>query len=212
MRHLTSGSKQFQFSMFALAAVCSLSAIAASAQLPSKPSKSADASKTREFKYEEIPLRIPTTWNHLPNTSKLNKLEFEIAPVKGDSEPAHFYMSFVFQSQGPTEQMMNEWIEGYLPKGRKAKVSEGTFAKGKYTIVDVAGTLNRKGDSADEPPKAIPGRHLIAVVLTVEDDLRYFLTLSGPDKTVTAAAKAFRESFGGDVKKEKELKQSAATK
>ncbi len=45
----------------------------------------------------------------------------------------------------------------------------------------------------------------MGVILAVEGKGNYFLKMTGPDKTVSGAASAFRESFGGDAGNEKPL-------
>jgi gluconolactonase len=89
---------------------------------------------------------------------------------------------------------------------RKSKVTEGTSPQGKYTLVDITGTYNKPVGEAVEPTRPLPDARMLAAILHPKEDLHYCVILSGPKKTVTAAAKAFRDSFGADAKREKELK------
>ena len=74
-------------------------------------------------------------------------------------------------------------------------------------LVDVTGTYNKPiGPPIQQKTKAMPAARMLGVILAVEKKGNYFLKVTGPQKTVSAAAKAFRNSFGAAASKEKEYK------
>ena len=210
----TSSRNRYLLAVLSLAMVYGIAAVgmAADESEQKKQTKSAEATKTDDVKFESITIKVPKSWQWKPNLSKLNKKEFEIPPVKGDSESAELYVSFLFNSDGESGETIKSWIKQFQPDGRKAKVTEGTSPQGKYTIVDVTGTFNKPVSVAVEPTRPLPDARMLATVLTTKEGWRYVFILSGPNKTVTAAAKAFRDSFAADAEKEKEIKLKEGSK
>ena len=215
----TSIRNRFLPAVIFLAAVFGIAAVgmAANDAEPHKQPKSAEATKTKtkEVKFDELSLKVPESWQEQGNTSKFKKLEFAIPPVKGDSESAELYVSYGSLA-GRNEQAkpsMSGWHKSFEPEGRKSKLTEGAWSKGKYYIIDITGTYNKQVGPAAEPTRALPdARVLTAILAKDKEGGDYLLILSGPRKTVTSAASAFRDSFGADAKKEKELKVEEGSK
>lgn len=198
---------QFATAAFCFAIGCCLVAVGVAAdKAKNKKPKSAEAIKTHEVKFEAVTLRIPDSWEEIPNTSKLNKLEYKIAPVKGDSEPALFIMSFYIGGRPSAPTSDDSWNNRFLPEGRRIKETEGNSPQGKYSFSDVTGTLIREPGSEPVADNLLKNARLLSIDLTTPQDNAYYLILSGPEKTVTTAAKAFRGSIGADEKKEKPVK------
>ncbi|MFK7818989.1 MAG: hypothetical protein AB8G99_09735, partial [Planctomycetaceae bacterium] len=75
-----------------------------------------------------------------------------------------------------------------------------------YYLLELAGTYKKPiGPPMMRKSKDAPGYRMLAVLLRTQKAV-LVLKLTGPDKTVAAQLKAFRASFGGDVKTEKPYK------
>ena len=71
-------------------------------------------------------------------------------------------------------------------------------------------TTSRSALRSAAKPSPQPGSRMLAAILKLKSG-NYFLKLTGPDKTVAAAAEAFRASFGGDKTKESGRQLSGRT-
>lgn len=166
-------------------------------------------SETREVKIDDIALIVPSHWKEQEPSSRLRKAQFEIPQVEGDSDPAELVVSFFEGSGGGIDANVQRWVNQFQSKERTAKLTEGTSKQGKYAFAEIAGTYNKPvGPPIRQQTKPMPGARMLGVILTVEGKGNYFLKLTGPEKTVAAAADAFRASFGADAKSEKELKSA----
>ncbi len=166
-------------------------------------SKAAPAVKTRVLKVGSLKLHVPATWKDKKNASRMRLATVEIPPVAGDKDPAELS---VFRFQGQDVQAnIDRWINQFQADGRKDKTTRGKTRDGHgYYFVEVSGTFKKP----DGPPimqrtRNVPGYRLLGVILPVKGEGVYFFKLVGPDKTVAAQAKPFRDSFGADAKTEK---------
>lgn len=190
---------------FVTTLICSLAVFSLK---PTQSDEKSDASgKTNDIKVQDITLRVPQSWKQQPPSNRLRLAQFDIPAAEGDKEDAELVISSFGGGGGGIDANVQRWIDQFQPEGRRAKVHTGTTPQGAYVIADLTGTYNKP----DGPPiqrKTIPtpGSRMLAVILTVEDKANYFLKLTGPEKTVTAAAEALRASFGADAGKEKEYR------
>lgn len=167
--------------------------------------KSSD--KTRKAKLGDITLEVPESWKQADPKSRLRVGEFTIPPAEGDQEPAELAVFFFGGAGGGAKANVERWIGQFEQEGREARLTTGKSPQGDYTFVDVKGTYNKPiGPPILRKTTPVPNARMLAVILAVEDKGNYFLKLTGPQKTVTAAADAFRQSFGGNAKTEKEYK------
>ncbi|QDU51922.1 hypothetical protein [Gimesia panareensis] len=167
-----------------------------------------DAAKTNDVKIKDITLKVPADWKSAPPSNRLRLAQFEIPAVKGDKEPAELVISSFGGTGGGVAANVSRWIGQFNSEGRKAKVSQGEAKDGKYVIVDISGTYNKSiGPPILRKTEAVPNSRMIGVILAVEGKAYYFLKLTGPDKTVAAAADALRTSFGASAKDEKPFEQ-----
>jgi hypothetical protein len=190
---------------FVTTLICSLAVFSLEpTQSDEKPNASG---KTNDVKIQDITLRVPQTWKQQPPANRLRLAQFDIPAAEGDKEDAELVISSFGGGGGGIDANVQRWVEQFQPEGRKAKIHTGTSPQGAYVIADLTGTYN-KPDGPRVLRKTIPtpGSRMLAVILTVEDKANYFLKLTGPEKTVTAAADAMRASFGADAEKEKEYK------
>lgn len=161
--------------------------------------------KTREVKVKDITLTVPESWEQQEPSNKLRLAQFAIPPAEGDENGVELTV-FSFGASS-VQANVNRWVGQFQQKGRKVKISQGKSSQGRYVIVELSGTYNQPiGPPIAGRTKPMPDARMLAVILVVEDKGVYYLKMAGPEKTVSAAGEAFRASFGGSVKQEKELK------
>jgi len=167
------------------------------------------ATKTNEVEIRDITLKVPASWKSAPPSNNLRLAQFEIPAVKGDKEPAELVISSFGGTGGGISANVSRWVGQFAAdKDRKVKVTQGEAKAGKYIFADLSGTYNKSiGPPFQRKSKAVPDSRMLGVILAVEGKAYYFLKLTGPTKTVSAAADEFRASFGADAKAEKPFEQ-----
>ncbi len=163
------------------------------------------AEDTKSVKLEGITLKTPATWEQQPPANRLRLGQFSIPAAEGDKEPAELVVSFFRGDGGGVNPNLKRWNDQFVADGRKITLTKGTSPQGGYYLSDVSGTyLKSMGGGPFAPGKQTPvaGYRSLSVILQVPDEGNYFLRLTGPAKTVAAAADAFRTSFGADATKE----------
>lgn len=154
----------------------------------------------------EITLKVPPSWKVQQPSSNLRVAQFEIPAVEGDPEPAELAIFTFGGAAGGVQANVTRWIEQFSADGRKAESKTGKCPQGEYVIVDVTGTYKKPiGPPIQMKTQPLPNARMLAAILAIEGKGNYFLKLTGPGKTVTAAAEAFRASFGGNSADEKPL-------
>ena len=175
-----------------------------------KPAKEA---KPRVVKLRDITLSVPTDWKQEKPRSNLRAGQFSLPPVKGDKDAAELAIFFFGGAGGGADANIRRWVGQFQSKGRVMKAYQGTSPQGAYLVLDLTGTYNKPiGPPIQRKTKPMPGARMLAVILAVKGKGNYFLKLTGPRKTVTAAEVAFRKSFGADPKKEKAYGENAKKK
>ena len=164
----------------------------------------------REAKFEDLVLKVPASWKQQAPANNLRLGQFEIAPVEGDKEPAELTV-FNFGFGGGIKANVTRWTDQFEGKDRQIKTTTGKCPQGDYVFVDVTGTYKKPiGPPVAGKTQPAPGFRMLGLILAVEKKGNYFLKLTGPEKTVAAAAAAFRASFGGNEKDEKPLDSEKA--
>ncbi len=159
--------------------------------------------KTTEVKIKSVTLTVPAAWKKTKPANNLRNAQFEVPVAKGDSEPGVFYVSYFGGGGGGVDANIGRWVSQFGSVDRKANVTQGESPQGKYVFVEITGTFNKPiGPPIRRQTKPAPGYSMLGVILTVPDKGNYFLKMTGPDKTVAAAAKALRASFGAVKEKE----------
>ncbi len=157
------------------------------------------ADETTALELGDIKLVVPATWKREEPSNKLRLGQLKVQPVEGDTEPAELVISFFNGDGGGGPANVKRWIGQFAADGRTVKASQGTSKQGEYIITEISGTYNQPiGPPVAGKTKAVPGSKSLGVILTVPQKGNYFLKLTGPEKTVTAAAEKFRQSFGAD--------------
>lgn len=159
----------------------------------------------REVKFEALTLKVPATWKQQPPSNNLRLGQFEIPAAEGDKEPAELTV-FNFGFGGGVKDNVNRWIDQFEANQRKVKTTIGKSPQGEYAFVDITGTYKKPvGPPVTRQTQPAPGFRMLGVILAVDKKGNYFLKLIGPEKTISAAASAFRASIGGNEKEEKPL-------
>ena len=163
--------------------------------------------ETDVVKLKNLKLKVPKTWEKAKSSSSMRLATYQVKPVEGEQDKAELTV-FNFPNQD-IKQNIDRWVSQFQATGRKAKTTKGTCSTGEYYLVEASGIF--KKPDPNSPPflrktTDAPDYRMLGVILPVEGSGMYFLKLTGPDKTVHAQAKAFRASFGGDLKNETELK------
>lgn len=187
---------RWQFAFIAIGALVSWNLVDVSSSLADD--------KAQETQIEDIKLQVPASWKKTPATSRLRLAQFEIPAAEGDKEPAELVIFSFGGAGGGVEANVKRWTDQFRAEGRKSETREGKAPQGQYVLVDVSGTYNKPvGPPVLQKTEPLPNARMLAVILAVEKKGNYFLRLTGPEKTVTATADAFRRSFGGNAEQEK---------
>jgi gluconolactonase len=169
-----------------------------------RPATAADPSETKAIKADDLTLNVPKAWRE-GKPSQFRKAQLTIPKVEGDKDDAEFVV-FYFGGGGGggVEANIQRWVKQFQPKDRKMKVTSGKSSQGDYVLVDQTGTWNKPvGRMQDGRTVEMPNARALSVILSTKEG-NYFLRLTGPEKTVSANADAFRAAFGADAKTEKD--------
>jgi gluconolactonase len=166
--------------------------------------KESNKDDVKEVAIKAIKLKVPATWKQEEPSNNLRLSQFKLPPVEGDKTAAELVISSFGGDGGGVDQNFKRWIDQFTTEERKVKLTSGECNQGKYYVNDVTGTYLQSsgGPFAGGKKTPMPGYRSISVVLAVPDTGVYFLRMTGPEKTVTAAAESFRKSFGADASKE----------
>ena len=170
--------------------------------------KKKDPEKTREVKIESLTLNVPQSWEQKPPSNKLRKAQFNIPKAKDDKEGVELVIFSFGGGGGGVQANIKRWVGQFESKGRKSKITSGESPQGKYIFVDITGTYKMPvGPPIAGRTKTVPNARMLAVILHVQKaKANYYLRMAGENKTISAAAEAFRASFGADIKTEKQEK------
>ena len=165
------------------------------------------AEKTKKVVAKDIILNVPTSWKQSPASNNLRTAQFAIPKVEGDKDDAELVVYFFGGAGGGVNANLERWSWQFQPGGKKQKIYKGQSKQGEYYLLDITGVYNKPiGPPINRQTNPTPGYQMMAVVLMIKDKGNYFLKLTGPQKTVAAAAQALRVAIDADVKKEAELK------
>jgi hypothetical protein len=145
----------------------------------------------------------PTDWKSVPTTSSMRVAQFAIPHAASDTADAELVVYYFGGSGGTVEANIERWVgQMQQPDGRPssavAKQSTRTANGLLVTLVDVAGTYVAEMTPGSAQRHNSPNFRLRAAVVTTPNG-PYFIKLTGPANTVTAAESAF-EQFLSSVK------------
>lgn len=165
----------------------------------------ATSAETKEYTIKAIKLNLPTSWKEEAPSNNLRLAQFKSPVAEGDKAPTELVISSFGGDGGGVDQNFKRWVDQFTAEGRKVKTTSGECPQGKYHVSDISGTyLQSSGGGPFAPGKKtpMPGFRSLSVVLAVPNEGVYFLRLTGPEKSVAAAADSFRKSFAADAAKE----------
>jgi hypothetical protein len=149
--------------------------------------------KTQTVKTGDLSFKAPASWKKDTPKSPMRKAQMKLAPVKGDDEPAELVV-FVFPtSAGTVEANIDRWEKQFIDADKnvpKAKVEKKKGINVDVTRVEVAGRYVAAvmPGSADKNDK--PNYRLLGAIVETKNG-GYYFKLTGPEKTVADASKAF---------------------
>ena len=165
------------------------------------------AENTKKVVAKDITLNVPANWKQSPASNNLRTAQFALPAVDGDKDDAELVVYFFGGAGGGVNANLERWSGQFQPGGKKQKIYKGQSKQGEYYLLDITGVYNKPiGPPINRQTNPTPGYQMLAVVLMIKDKGNYFLKLTGPQKTVTAASKAIRVAIDADLKKEAELK------
>ena len=158
----------------------------------------------KEVTIKAIKLKVPASWKQEDPSNNLRLAQFKLPAVDGDKPATELVISSFPGDGGGVDQNFKRWIDQFTSEGRKVKMTSGECEQGKYHVSDISGTYIQSagGPFAGGKKTPMPGYRSLSVVLAIPEKGVYFLRLTGPEKTVNAAAESLRKSFDGDASKE----------
>ncbi len=163
------------------------------------------AADTKSVGIQDITLEVPESWTQEAPSNRLRLAQFKLEPVQGDKDAAEIVVSSFGGGGGGVDANLKRWVGQFEADGRKSKITAGECEQGKYYLSDLTGTYKKPiGPPIAGKTELVKGYRSIGVILMVADKGVYFLKLTGPEKTVAAAADDLRKSFGGSAEKEEE--------
>ncbi|WP_373650667.1 MULTISPECIES: hypothetical protein [unclassified Schlesneria] len=185
--------------------VCVVSGLPTSHRLAPAFAQESESGETKSVTIKAIKLKVPADWKQEKPSNNLRLGQFKLPPAEGDKPATELVISSFEGDGGGIDANFKRWIDQFTAEGRKIKLSRGECEQGKYYVNDITGTyLQSSGGPFAGKKTPMPGYRSVSVVLAIPDKGVYFLRLTGPEKTVTAAAESFRKSFDGDAAKETE--------
>lgn len=167
-----------------------------------------EPAKTRTVTAGPVKLTVPEGWKQKEKTNRFRLAQFSVPKVAGEKEDAEFVVFFFGAGGGGgVDANVHRWINQFQSQGRTVKLVSGKSAQGDYVLADLSGTWNKPiGPPVMQKTVEMTNARVLSVILTAKDQANYFLRLTGPAKTVSANADAFRAAFGADQKSEQEYK------
>lgn len=162
---------------------------------------------TRPFEARDLKLNVPTTWKEEEPANRLRLAQFAVPAAAGDPHGAELVISGPFG--GSDAANIDRWLAQFSAQERQARMTQGTSPLGTYIVVDLSGTYSRPvGPPVEGRTEATPGFRMLGVIVKTTAGGNYFLKLTGPERTVDAAAAPLRQTFGGVASVETEYKLS----
>lgn len=158
---------------------------------------------TEKTKVGDITLQVPKDWKQQEPSNRLRLAQFSIPAITGDKDPGELVVSFFQGDGGGVDANLKRWNDQFTGENKKIKLSQGESEQGTYYFSDVSGTyLKPIGPPIAGKKEPTPDYRSLGIILQVKEKGNYFLRLTGPDRTIAAAAEKLRQSIGADEKKE----------
>jgi hypothetical protein len=171
-----------------------------STKAPAEDEKKAD--ETLTLAEGKLSLSVPGAWEKKEPSVRIIEAEYSVPAAEGDKNPGRLT---IMAAGGSIEQNIERWIGQFSqPGGKNAKDAvkrEETKVDGQTVhFVDISGTFkDQRGPFA--PATVYEDHRMLAAIVSTEKSGRYFVKLTGPQKTIAASEEAFRKMIGSlDVK------------
>ena len=145
----------------------------------------------------------PAGWKAVGPSSSMRVAQYVLPRAGGDAADAELVVYYFGGSGGTVDANIERWL-GQMrqpdgkPSSAVAKREVRTINGLKVTLVDVSGTYVAEMKPGSAQRHNSPNFRLRAAVIETANG-PYFIKLTGPSRTVTAAEKAF-EQFLGSLK------------
>ena len=164
--------------------------------------KAKPAEKLNEIEIQDIKLKLPESWKQQPAENKLRLAQFTAPIAEGDNEAPNLVVSSF--AGGTSAQNMGRWTAEFKDSV-KITSKKGESPQGPYEVTEISGSY--AGPSFRRRPAPLENGRAVNFVLMPNEKPFYYLKLTGPTKSVEAAAKTLRAAFGADAKKEKDIER-----
>lgn len=170
---------------------------------PARLAQDKKESETKEIAVDAIKLKVPGSWTVEKPASNMRKAQFKLPAAEGEKQATELYVASFGGDGGGIDANLKRWNDQFSSEGRKIEIKAGECPQGKYYISDITGTyLQSSGGPFSGKKTPMPGFRSISAILQVPNEGAYFIRLTGPEKSVKAAAESFRKSFDADATKE----------
>jgi hypothetical protein len=161
-----------------------------SAAAQPKPSVVASAapSPSASVASAQLAWDAPKSWGRSDKPSPMRKATYTLPKQPGDMDAPELAISV---AGGTVDANVDRWVQQF-DEDAKATLKKSTRKVGPYdvTIAELKGTWNGSGmTGGGVPPKH--GYRMIAAIVPVSDDGKWFFKLIGPEKSVEAARGEF---------------------
>lgn len=139
-----------------------------------------------------VTYEVPKAWHSERPSVAMRKAQIKVDPVAGDPEPAEMTVFALGGGGGGVEANTKRWEGQFSGEGGgpvEAKVEKKKGKNVDVTRVELAGKYAGMGMGGQKSAPKGSQRLLGAILL--DGDTLYTFKLTGPDKTVAAASKAF---------------------
>jgi hypothetical protein len=135
----------------------------------------------------------PATWTEENPSSSMRMAQFKLPKAEGEKEDAELAI-FVFPGgSGTVKQNLDRQLAKFVEEGRKDKVEKIKVGEIEATYQDVTGTFKKKPFPMAEKFTPVEGYRQLYVVFEDKAGKQYYMTLTGPAKTIEANKKGFEE-------------------
>ncbi len=144
----------------------------------------------------------PGTWKSAKPKSSMIEFEITVPKTQGEAEDAKNGRLTIMRAGGDVDANINRWYGQYTqPDGSETKdnstVTDMTAADCDIKLVDIKGTLQDRamGGGPFSGGKTVERENyrMLAAIIQTGEFGQYFVKLYGPEKTITANEKAFKD-------------------
>ncbi len=137
----------------------------------------------------ELTWDAPARFTRVDNPSSMRKATYKAKTEGTDTEAPELAVSI---AGGAVEANVDRWV-GQFDVAAKSTLKQTTKKVGAWdvTIVELKGTFSGGGMPGAAPQGPKPGWALLAAIVPLDADTRWFFKMTGPEASVTAARADF---------------------